>query len=533
MATSSIGFQLGIGSGLDVKSLVEDLAAAAKGPKEALLKKREDANAAKVSTLASVSNAIDSFASALTSLISGGTLYSQPSVSNTNIFTASALPGSRIGGLSASITVEQLAQAQTLSSASLAARTAPVGEGTLTLTVGGASHDITIDASNNSLDGLAKAINDKNTGVKASVVTDASGARLVLKGATGAANAFTLTVPGGTTSGLERFASAGMTVAQSAQDAILNMDGVTVTRASNSFSDLIEGVQIDLKQASPGTLVSVGVSRPTAAITQGVQDFVAAYNELMGMIAEATAAGVEGDGGALRGDLGVREMQRQLRQISTMTLSSSGAGPKTLAEIGVRTNRDGTLSVDAVRLQEMLANDPDGVEALFNPTQSSSSPFVTIKSGIGKVKPGTYTITDIVPASGDTPASGKINGVAMTGIGGNLVAPAGSDAVGLILGVSGTVSSVTITIDPGLGGALQGIRDSLRARSGPFAGTEERLSAEAKKIAEDRETLETRSEKYYNQLLTTFTNMERQVSSFKATQSYLDQQIKMWTNSND
>lgn len=531
MATSSIGFQLGIGSGLDVKSLVNDLAAAVKGPKEALLKKREEANAAKVSTLASVSNAIDSFASALTSLISGGTLFSQPSVSNTAIFTASALPGSRLGGLSASITVEQLAQAQTLSSAPLAARTDPVGEGTLTLTVGSNSYDVTIDATNNSLDGLAKAINDQASGVKASVVTDANGARLVLKGATGAANAFTLSVPGGTTSGLERFASASMTVAQTAQDAILDMDGVTVTRASNSFSDLIEGVQIDLKQASPGTVVSVGVTRPTASITQSVQDFVVAYNELMTMIADATAAGVNGEGGALRGDLGVREMQRQLRQLSTMALSSQGTGPKTLAEIGVRTNRDGTLSVDALRLQEVLADDPDGVEALFNPSQSSSSPFLTIGSLVGKVKPGVYTVTDIVPGSGGTAASGKIDGVTMTGIENNLVAPAASAAVGLILRVSGAVTSATITIDPGLGGALQAIRDSLRARSGPFAGSQERLSAEAEKIAEERDVLEMRSEKYYNQLLTTFTNMERQVSSFKATQSYLDQQIKMWTKS--
>ena len=119
----------------------------------------------------------------------------------------------------------------------------------------------------------------------------------------------------------------------------------------------------------------------------------------------------------------------------------------------------------------------------------------------------------------------------MTGIENNLVAPAASAAVGLILRVSGAVTSATITIDPGLGGALQGIRDSLRAGSGPFAGSKERLSAEAEKIAEERDVLEMRSEKYYNQLLTTFTNMERQVSSFKATQSYLDQQIKMWTKS--
>ena len=95
-------------------------------------------------------------------------------------------------------------------------------------------------------------------------------------------------MPGGTSSGLERFASDAMTTPLAAQDAIVRLDGVEVTRATNSFSDLIAGVQIDLKSAKPDVPVSVGVSRPVAAISQGVQDFVAAYNELLGMIAEQT-----------------------------------------------------------------------------------------------------------------------------------------------------------------------------------------------------------------------------------------------------
>jgi flagellar hook-associated protein 2 len=524
--TTSIGFALGAGSGLDVRALVDDLAAAAKAPKEALIAQREKANEARVSTLAQVSGAIDSFASALSSLISGGTLYSQPSLSDASLFTASAVPGTRLGDLSAEIEVAQLAKAQTLSSAPLSAASEAVGEGDLTIASASGSFTVTITAANNSLTGLAKAINDKGAGVTASVVTDAAGARLVVKGGVGEAKAFTLSVPGGTAGGLERFASAQMTLAQEARDAILSVDGVEIHRAANSFSDLIPGVQIDLKSARPGTSVSVGVTRPTAAIGQAVQDFVTAYNELAAMIAEATKAGASGEAGALRGDVGVREMQRQLAQLPTMVLSSTGEGPHTLAEIGVRTNRDGTLSLNQSRLQDVLASDPQGVEALFNPSQYSSSPLLAIKSAVGRVKPRTYSITDVVAGN---PASGKIEGLAFTGIGANLVAPSGSKAVGLILGVSGDVASATITVDPGLGGALQAIRDGLRARGGAFATTNERLDKEAGRIADDRADLETRSAKYYNQLLTTFTAMDRQVSAFRATQSYLDQQIKIWT----
>jgi flagellar hook-associated protein 2 len=532
--TTSIGYALGAGSGLDIQALVTQLSDAAKAPKEALITSRETANQAKISGLAQVSSAIDSFASALGGLISGGTLFSQPSVSDPGVFTASAIAGSRLGTLAASVEVERLAQAQTSVSDYAGVATDPVGEGTLTISVGGgAGVDVTIDSSNNNLTGLAKAINDKNAGVTASVVTDSNGARLVVKGKTGDAAAFTLTVPGGTTSGLERFATDAMDTPLDAHDALVKLDGVEVNRSTNSFSDLIPGVQIDLKSAKPGTAVSVGVTRPTAAISQGVQDFVSAYNELVNMIAEQTKAGTGADGGALHGDVGVRELQRRLSQLPTTILSSTGDGPHTLAELGVRTNRDGTLGVDSGRLASVLASDPDGVEALFNPGQYSSSPFLTIKSLIGKVAPGTYTITNVVPAAPPAAASGKIDDKAMTGIGTNLVAPGGSAAVGLILGVSGAVASATITVDPGLGGALQSIRDALRARGGAFATTQERLGKEADRIADDREKLEVSSTKYHDQLLTTFTAMDSRVSAFKATQSYLDQQIKIWTNGND
>jgi len=528
--TTSIAASLGIGSGLDINALVTDLANAAKQPKADLIAKRDTANKAKVSALAQVSGGIDSFASALSSLITGGTLFSQPSVSDPSVFTASAIPGARLGGLSASVEVRQLAKAQNVVSDPLLLRTDPVGQGVLTITTSAGSFDATITAANDNLDGLAKAINDSAAGVTASVVTDSTGARLMIKGQSGEAKAFTLSVPGGTSSGLERFASGAMTLAQAAQDAIVNLDGVEVKRATNSFNDVISGVQIDLKSAKPGTIVAVGLTRPTAAIGQGIQDFVSAYNQLMAMIADATKTSATGEVGALRGDLGVSTLQQQLAKLPTTILSSTGSGVHTLAEIGVRTNRDGTLSLDSVKLQSALAADPDGVEALFNPSQYSSSPFLAVTSPIGRVKPGTYTVTDILAAVGATPASGKIGGIVMTATEANLIAPLTSPAAGLILAVSGNVASATITIDPGLGGALQSIRDSLRAAGGAFATTQKRLSDEAARISKDSEDLTTRSDKYYNQLLTSFTAMNSRVSAFKATQSYLDQQIKMWTN---
>jgi flagellar hook-associated protein 2 len=536
--TASISSTLGIGSGLDITTIVDGLTQADRAPKDAAIKKREDANSAKVSALADAANGIDSFASALGQLISSGSLFTQPSVSDASIVSAAAVPGARLTSLSAQLEVVQLAKAQTLESVPLADAAAAVGQGDLTLVTQAGSFTVTVDGSNDSLAGLAAAINAKNAGVTASVITDQNGARLMLKGGTGASAAFTLDVPVGTTSGLERFAYGpsvvgGLSQAQAAQDAIVRLDGVEIARASNSFNDLIPGVQIDLKRAVPGTTVALGVTRPDAAIAQAVDDFVNAYNELATRLAAYTSAGSSGaPAGPLHGDVGIREMQRKLAQIPSTVLNSQGT-IHTLAEIGVKTNRDGTLSLDSSRLQTALATDPAGVEALFNPIQYSSDPNVAISSPIGRVKPGVYTVTNLVPRAGATAASGMIDGIAASGMEDFLIAPVGSAAVGLVLRVGGPVTSATITIDPGLGGAMQAIRDALKARSGPLSHSQDNLGAEAKRIAADRTRMETRATAYHDRLLASFTAMDRRVSAFRATQSYLEQQIKAWNSTDD
>jgi flagellar hook-associated protein 2 len=322
-----------------------------------------------------------------------------------------------------------------------------------------------------------------------------------------------------------------MTEAQAAQDAIVKLDGVEIRRSANSFKDLVPGVQFDLKKAAPGSLVNLGLTRPGPAIEQAMSDFVSAFNELNTLLSNATAAGVNGQGGPLRGDISIRDMRRQLSQLTSTVLNSQGS-IRTLAEIGVRTNRDGSLSLNTAQLKEALQNNPAGVEALFNPTQFSSDPMLVITSQMGKVKPGTYTFTNVVPETGGVAASGEIDGIAAIGSGSFLIAPPTSAAAGLAVQVKGAIASVTVTIDRGLGGALQAIRDELRGRSGPIAKSQERLSAEAKDIAQDRTALDARSKSYYDRLLSQFTTMERQVSSFKATQSYLEQQIKAWNSDN-
>jgi len=524
---------LGAGSGIDTAALVANLAAAQKAPAEALIAGRETANKARVSTLATISSSLDSFSTALSALVGGGTLYTQPTTSDAAAVAASPIAGTRIPGtLAASLQVTRLAAAQTVMSAAQADAAAPIGRGTLTLAAGAGTATITIDASNDSLAGLAAAISGAGVGLAASVVNDGTGSRLVVKGATGAASAFTITPDAGADAGLATFAypgsgGGGMALAQAATDAALVLDGIPVTRASNTISDLVPGVKLQLKALTAGS-VAIGATQPTSAMRQAVVDFVDAFNEVKATLDTATANGLNGaEAGPFGRDTTVRGLVRQMGALAAAPLVSTGA-ITSLADLGVATGMDGKLSVNTTRLDAALARDPDGVAALFNPVQTSSSGAVQIKSAMGAAAPGTYKLTDLVPGP---PPSGKINGVAMIAAGQRLVAPSKSGATGLVVQVTGATAETTITVEPGLGGALKQIRDGLRGTGGPLALLGDALTRQAETIAGDRTRMEARADAYQARLQASFAAMNTRVSAFKATQSYLDQQIKVWTNS--
>ncbi len=370
------------GSGVDTASLVSSLVQAQFAAKNAQLTKRENALTAQISSVAKVQSGITGFASGLKSLVKGGSLVTQPTSSDNSVLTASALPGAKLSGLSASVEVTRLASPQIATSATpFASRTATVGTGTLTLTFGtgtvtdgaltgftagsAAAIAIPIDSDHQTLAGVAAAINAKAAGVTASIVTDADGtARLTLKGATGSAQAFTLS---GDSPGLAQLnvgvGESATTIGSAALNAQLKLDGVAVERASNTVTDLIDGVKLNLASAAIGKPVTLGSSTPTAGLSQAVTDFVDTYNQLQAILKSETDAAT----GPLRNDFNATGLSRALRglTLTTLTTGASASAPTNLSAIGVSTNRDGTLSVDSARLAAVLASNPDGVEALF------------------------------------------------------------------------------------------------------------------------------------------------------------------------
>lgn len=451
---TSIANNLGFGSGIDTAALVADLATASRTLKVQRFDALARANQAKVSTLAQARSDLDSFADSLASLATGGTLRSQPVTSNDSAIGVASTTGTLLGSYAGEIVVNSLAKAQTLYSGYNSSATDPIGQGGMTLTVGGTSFAITVGAANDSLNGLASAFSASGSSVQASVVNDAGNFRLVLKGESGAAKAFTLTADAGADAGLNQFTSGAMIVGQSASDAAFTVDGVAYSRPTNTLADIIPGLTVTLKKADPLAPISISSTRPTGAIKQTLADFVSVFNTLKSDTQAARLAN--------NGNPALRSFERQLSEFIAKPLTSD-ANIRSLSDVGISTSRDGTIILDNAKLDSALRDFPDAVEAIFNPPRDATR---------------------------------------------------------------------TAATDPGIAFALDSLRDAAVANNGALEQVRSSLQREADNISRHRDRMEQREDAYRARLEKQYAGMDARISALKATQSYLEQQIKLW-NSGD
>ncbi|SEJ76514.1 flagellar hook-associated protein 2 [Sphingobium sp. AP50] len=464
---SSILTSLGAGSGIDTSALVSSLVSATREPKQSAITSNQTLNTSRISALASAISSLDTFADALSEVLSGTEYTGSPSSNDTSIASVSLLSGGTPSGLPAQLTVDQLATARVLSSSSTSGATSStaIGTGSFTITTAsGETTTITIDSTNNSYSGLASAINASNSGVTARVVTDANGTRLVFKGETGAANDFSISTTA-TDSGsvLANLGWGGtdsstMSSTSAPQNAKITLDGVAYEYASNTIDDAIDYLRIDLNKVSSGSTVTLSMTQPTAGLADLLKEYVSAYNTLMSALNTATATGADSSSaGVLNGVSSVRDMKRQLAALTSTQLSATGTY-KTLADIGVSTNRDGTLTLDTDRLAAALEADPEGVTNMVNPKTST-------------------------------------------------------------------------TASPGLAKLMDSVRDNIEKDDGPMKLAQERYDKLATQYTEQLEKLDEQMTNYEEHLTAIYSAMETRLTALKATQSYLDQQIEAWNNS--
>jgi flagellar hook-associated protein 2 len=280
------------------------------------------------------------------------------------------LTGAASSAVAGSHTITVTSLAQTSSQYGDAVSASDTLSGTLTLAVGsGAAQTITIDSSDNTLSSLAVAINSGNYGVTANVITTSGGEQLSLVSNTsGVAGGITV---GGSLQDATTSATVGFTQGQAGQDAALTVDGVSLTSSSNTVTNAIQGVTIQLLSASPSTDVQVEITNNDSDVESALSTFVSAYNKVIGDLNTQEGKDSSGNPEPLFGNPAVATIQEQLQ--SALAFVQTGSGISSITQLGISTNSDGTLSLDSDTLQNALNSDYQDVVNFFQPSATFTS----------------------------------------------------------------------------------------------------------------------------------------------------------------
>lgn len=351
---------IGLGSGLDVTSIINALVNAKKAGPQGQIDSRTQQDKLQISGLTALDTALSSLQGTLDTLTSNTTYNTfDASFSDDSIGSATTLPTAVAG--SYDVDVQNLATPQKSLSQSVSTDTA-IGAGTLSIAVGDQSVDIDV-AAGDTIGDIRDKINQAsdNPGVSATLINDGSGnAQLVLTSTkTGQANAFTVQTRDDSSSGLSDLA-AGLTTTD-ATDAHLTIDGVAVSSASNTVNDAVTGVDLNLSATGSSTLT---VGQDTDTIDKAVQDFVDSYNSYAQQVATLTSFDPDTQtSGLLLGDSTLSSIQQQISSALSQPVAGNAIG--SLAALGITRQADGTLALDQGTLDKALSSNPSAVQDLF------------------------------------------------------------------------------------------------------------------------------------------------------------------------
>jgi len=279
------------------------------------------------------------------------------------VLTATASKGMTIGDFT--VTVSRLAKFDTYASNNFASDTGTETQtGTIVIQKGvGDPVTVTVDDTNNTLQGIRDAINRANAGVTATIIQDGSASpyRLVLTSSeSGTANALSIT------NNLKNKPGTALTFSRtvSADNAALQINGINIINSSNTVTDAIEGVTLNLRAASGSAVVTVG--RDLDSIVAALKDFASKYNDVVSYISsQFTYSATDKKAGLLAGDFTLRRAQGMISSTLMGTINSDGAALRLLSQVGLKRNSDGTLTVDEAKLEQALESDFRGTAHVF------------------------------------------------------------------------------------------------------------------------------------------------------------------------
>ena len=529
------------GSGLNITQLVDSIVAAEIEPTKALINKQVSENDLAISEVAKFRARAATLEGALS--VAGATGLFQVQSSS----AATAIAVTDMGALetgSISVKTTQLATRQVLEFEGFASLYAAIPAGTLTIETGSWSADnvfttnpdstaqtVVIASGGTSLSEFSTDLN-AITGVTAQVIAKGDGTfSLSVMSEYGAENALRLTASSNGPTDFDT--SDGGHEITAAQDAELIVNGITISRETNSISDIVAGATLTLNEVTSSN-VTLSVATNATTATADLQALIDQINTMRSYLEAATARGANGaEPGALAGDASISAIKRELSSITTAPLNGFGNDPVYLSEVGVKTNRDGSLSLDATQLEKILISNPEKLDAIYNSVNSMELDSLSVAFSSSATPPEgahsfAYDAVSDTATLNEISLSSRINSAGdreFYKIGGTfngLVINAGTHVQ-----ADGDLSS-KVYVGQSLVDKLSTYLETITATSGDITKKETYLNSRSSEYKEQLTEADTKADIIQARELRKFAEMEKAVTQLKSTGDYITTLMDAW-----
>ncbi len=523
------------GSGLNITQIVDSLVQAETAPLSGQIQKKIDQKNQEISGYALVAAELGKMKEYAAS-VKGSTAYSVNS--DSAAVSVRVLDQSQASDFNATLSVSALASSQTLEFTGFSGKEDLLGTGSINIDFGTwssssfdvdgtkPSQQISIADGNNSLADVAEALN-KIDGVNATVTNKGDGTySLIVNSNTGKSSALRITAnedpesPG--LAVLDNTTSNNTKQVVAARDALLNINGVQISRTSNTISDLIDGYEFTLKETTSSGVSVSGKVDPNLAFQQ-VKEFVDTFNSVNGTITQLTKRGINGeDAGPLARDVVISGIQREIRSLVTSGLPGYEDRPRYISELGVKTERDGSLSISEGDFKKAFQREPMLFDVMMNSIGRSDNPSVRVYNDSDVLKPKGGIYDFVTEANGE---NATINGSSITGgaIEGGKYRYAGvsGDIAGLKLESTGLVTSAKVYFGESLLSKLTTYLDDVTSPVGTLAKSTTKANSSITEFNEEMVKIDDRIVSLTDRYMTQFAAMESAVTSFKKTGEFL------------
>jgi len=438
------------------------------------------------------------------------------------------------------LVVSSLANTHTLATGAYANSGSTVGAGSLVIDFGTwsttSSANDTFNANSNSaitvttsasttLTQLRDSINNATDHAEASILYNGTGYVLVIKGESGASNEVRVTPGGGSSTELiNNFSyttsTKNLTQTVDGTDASFTVDGISMTRSSNTIKDLYKGYTLEL-EATSSSAINISSTQNLSNITTLLNSFTDAYNAIYSNISDMTSAAFTDteSTGPLAGDSLARSIQRELRSFSTKSISGYEGGPYSLSLLGIQTNRDGTLALNTNLLKNSFEANPKIIDAIFKDQLTTDNAEVEVTAIGTSTLPGSYAITK----SG---SDYLIDGVTMSASGTAYSSGSGNSS-GMVVNIaSSDVSSANIYFGKSLMTNIDKSLSNFLTYNGDINNRINNLTDKLSEFNDAKTLLDDRMARLTDRYSLQFSSMEQSIAGLKETGNYLDQMLK-------